>query len=102
MRRRRSQLCDALLDGHFHFSGKRIALAAEPDLLFTLSRFFADLGAETVLAVTTAGDNPILKDVPAEIRWVEDNRVGMEFIDPIETRIYDALLTLIPPRRTAW
>lgn len=45
---------------------------------------------------------PILKDVPAEIRWVEDNRVGMEFIDPIEMRIYDALLTLIPPRRTAW
>lgn len=72
LRRRRSQLCDALLDGHFHFSGKRVALAAEPDLLFTLSRFFADLGAETVLAVTTAGDNPILKDVPAETVQVGD------------------------------
>ena len=45
---------------------------------------------------------PILKDVPAEIRWVEDGRFGLEFMEPIEPRIYDALLTLIPPRRTAW
>lgn len=72
LRRRRSQLCDALLDGHFHFSGKRIAVAAEPDLLYSLSRFFADLGAETTLAVTTAGDNPILADVPAETVRVGD------------------------------
>jgi hypothetical protein len=45
---------------------------------------------------------PILKDHPAEIRWVEENRVGMEFIEPIAPRIYDAMLSLIPPRRTAW
>ena len=33
VRRRRSQLVDAMLDGHFHFGGERIAIAAEPDLL---------------------------------------------------------------------
>ena len=37
IRRRRAQLQDALLDGHFHFSGKRIAIAAEPDLLYALA-----------------------------------------------------------------
>jgi hypothetical protein len=45
---------------------------------------------------------PMLKDYPAEIRWSEDNRAGMEFVEAIEPRIYDALLSLIPPRQTAW
>jgi hypothetical protein len=45
---------------------------------------------------------PILKDYQAEIRWVEDGRAGMEFHEPITPRIYDAMLSLIPPRRTAW
>ncbi|MDI1295550.1 MAG: PilZ domain-containing protein [bacterium] len=44
---------------------------------------------------------PLLKDCPAEIRWVEDGRAGMAFLDPIRPRIYDALLALIPPRPTA-
>lgn len=45
---------------------------------------------------------PILKDYPAEIRWMEDGRVGMEFCAPIIPKIYDAMLSLMPPRRTAW
>lgn len=65
IRRRRSQLQDALLDGHFHFGGRKVAIAAEPDLLYVLSTFFAGLGAEVALAVTTAGASPILRKVPA-------------------------------------
>ena len=45
---------------------------------------------------------PLVQDMPADIRWVEDGRIGMEFIEPIKPRIYDALMALIPPRRTAW
>lgn len=45
---------------------------------------------------------PILTDYPADIRWCQDGRVGMEFVEPIKPRIYDALMALIPPRRTAW
>ncbi|WP_298395973.1 PilZ domain-containing protein [Sphingobium sp.] len=45
---------------------------------------------------------PILQDYPAEVRWTEDGRIGMEFFEPITPKIYDAMLTLIPPRRTAW
>ena len=46
VRRRRAQLQDALLDGHFHYSGKKIAIAAEPDLLFGSATFFVGMGAE--------------------------------------------------------
>lgn len=45
---------------------------------------------------------PILKDYPAEVRWAEDGRAGMEFLEPITPELYDAMLSLIPPRRTAW
>jgi nitrogenase molybdenum-iron protein NifN len=34
LRRQRSQLVDAMLDGHFHFGNVKVALAAEPDLLW--------------------------------------------------------------------
>ncbi len=53
IRRRRRQLEDALLDGHFFFSGKRIAIAAEPDHLYALATFVTGLGAEVAVAVTT-------------------------------------------------
>lgn len=72
IRRRRNQLTDAMLDGHFHFAGRRVAIAAEPDLLFALSAFFAGLGAETVAAVTTTGASPILEKVQAGAVTVGD------------------------------
>lgn len=45
---------------------------------------------------------PVLKDRPADIRWIEDGRIGMEFIEQIPATSYDAMMALIPPRRTAW
>lgn len=45
---------------------------------------------------------PMIKDVQAEVRWAEDGRVGMEFCAPIQPRIYESMLSLIPPRQTAW
>jgi nitrogenase molybdenum-iron protein NifN len=65
VRRRRSQLVDAMLDGHFHFGGKRIAIAAEPDLLLGLSQFLADMGATIACGVATAGA-PALVQAPIE------------------------------------
>lgn len=66
IRRRRRQLEDALLDGHFFFSGKRIAIAAEPDQLYALATFVTGLGAEVVVAVTTTPNSPVLTKVPAQ------------------------------------
>ncbi|SOE00946.1 nitrogenase iron-molybdenum cofactor biosynthesis protein NifN [Caenispirillum bisanense] len=62
-RRQRSQLVDAMLDGHFHFGQKKIALAAEPDLLWAVGRLFADLGAELATVVTTVAA-PHLERLP--------------------------------------
>ncbi|WP_026622882.1 nitrogenase molybdenum-iron protein NifN (plasmid) [Ensifer sp. WSM1721] len=72
IRRRRAQLQDALLDGHFHFSGKKIAIAAEPDQLYQLATFFAGMGAEISAAVTTTGTSKILEKVPADPMQVGD------------------------------
>ncbi len=72
IRRRRAQLQDALLDGHFHFSGKRVAIAAEPDLLYGLATFFVGMGAEIHAAVTTTGGSKILERVPCETVKVGD------------------------------
>ncbi|MCA1444715.1 nitrogenase iron-molybdenum cofactor biosynthesis protein NifN [Ensifer sp. IC4062] len=70
--RRRSQLQDALLDGHFHFAGKKIAIATEPDQLYQFATFFTGLGAEIISAVTTTGESEILEKVPAESIQIGD------------------------------
>lgn len=61
-RRQRGQLVDAMLDGHFHFGGKRIALGAEPDLLFAISQWLTEMGAEVAAAVTTT-QSPLLERI---------------------------------------
>jgi nitrogenase molybdenum-iron protein NifN len=62
-RRQRSQLVDAMLDGHFHFGGKRIAIGAEPDLLWSLSSFLTEMGGEIAAAVTTT-ESPMNERMP--------------------------------------
>ncbi|MDQ0564337.1 nitrogenase molybdenum-iron protein NifN [Rhizobium mesoamericanum] len=72
IRRHRAQLQDALLDGHFHFGGKKIAIAAEPDQLYQLATFFTGMGAVIAAAVTTTGTSKILEEMPAESLQVGD------------------------------
>ena len=62
--RQRSQLQDALLDGHFYFGGRRIAIGAEPDVLLDLAGFFSELGATVTVAVASAA-SPVLERVAA-------------------------------------
>lgn len=63
IRRQRSQLEDAMLDGHFYFGRTRVALAAEPDLLHGLAGWLAEMGAEVVTAVTSV-ESPVLPKLP--------------------------------------
>jgi nitrogenase molybdenum-iron protein NifN len=65
IKRQRSQLVDAMLDGHFHFGGKKIAIGAEPDLLWSLSQWITEMGSHVTAAVTTTG-SPLLEQVPTE------------------------------------
>ena len=64
IRRQRSQLVDAMLDGHFHLGQVRVALAAEPDLLWSAGSFLAEMGAELAVCVTTTR-SPVLERLPA-------------------------------------
>ena len=64
-RRQRSQLVDAMLDGHFHFGGKKVAIAAEPDLLAAMAHWLHEMGCEIQAAITTT-ESPVLEGIPAE------------------------------------
>ena len=64
-RRQRSQLVDAMLDGHFFFGGKKVAIGAEPDLLWNTGSWFAEMGCEITAAVTTTA-SPLLERMPAD------------------------------------
>ena len=70
-RRQRSQLIDAMLDGHFYFGAKRVAVAAEPDLLFAMSHWLHEMGCEILAAVTTAA-SPVLESIPVDEVLVGD------------------------------
>ena len=64
-RRQRSQLIDAMLDSHFFFGGKKIAIGAEPDLLWNIGSWFTEMGAIITAAVTTT-HSPLLEQMPCE------------------------------------
>ncbi|MBY3074959.1 nitrogenase iron-molybdenum cofactor biosynthesis protein NifN [Rhizobium laguerreae] len=72
VRRNRMQLQDAMLDGHSHMAGMKIAIASEPDQLFQFSDFFTAMGAEIAAAVTTTGTSKALEMVPAKTVKVGD------------------------------
>ncbi|MEW6168501.1 MAG: nitrogenase iron-molybdenum cofactor biosynthesis protein NifN [Pseudomonadota bacterium] len=62
-RRQRSQLQDAMLDAHFFIGGKKIAIGAEPDLLWSLGMQLHELGAELQTAISTT-QSPLLEKLP--------------------------------------
>jgi len=64
-RRQRGQLADAMLDAHFHIGGRKLAIGAEPDLLFDLSSMLHEMGAQVAAAVTTT-HSPVLERVKTD------------------------------------
>lgn len=70
-RRQRRQLQDAMLDTHFYFGRKKVALALEPDLLSATAWFLHSMGAEIQTAVTTT-KSPVLNDLPVESVLIGD------------------------------
>jgi nitrogenase molybdenum-iron protein NifN len=64
-RRQRSQLVDAMLDGHFFFGGKKIAIGAEPDLLWSMASCLTEMGSHVTAAVTTTA-SPVLERLPVD------------------------------------
>jgi nitrogenase molybdenum-iron protein NifN len=64
-RRQRSQLLDAMLDGHFYTGGVKVAIGAEPDLLLALGSLLHEMGAELTCCVSTT-QSPAHALLPAE------------------------------------
>lgn len=64
-RRQRGQLVDAMLDGHFHIGGRRMAIGAEPDLLNDLGTMLHEMGAHMEVVVTTT-QSPVLEHLPTD------------------------------------
>jgi nitrogenase molybdenum-iron protein NifN len=63
--RQRAQLQDAMVDVHFMLGFARVAIAADADLLYGLSRLVTEMGCEVVAAVAPARAH-ILASVVAE------------------------------------
>ncbi|AHF88062.1 nitrogenase molybdenum-cofactor biosynthesis protein NifN (plasmid) [Rhizobium leguminosarum bv. trifolii WSM1689] len=72
VRRGRMQLQEAMLSGHFHIAGKKVAIASEPDQLLQFAQFFIGMGAVITAAVTTTGDSKALQIVPTDTVKVGD------------------------------
>jgi len=52
-RRQRSQLLDAMLDGHFYTGGIKVAIGAEPDLLLAVGSLLHEMGAQLRCCIST-------------------------------------------------
>ena len=81
-RRQRSQLVDAMLDGHFFFGGKKIAIGAEPDLLWSMASWLTEMGSHVTAAVTTTAS--------AGARTLPVDEVLIGDLEDLEDRAADA------------
>jgi len=84
-----------MLDGHFFFGGKSVAIGAEPDLLWNISAWLAELGCRVTAAVTTT-TSPVLEHVPTDEVLIGD-------LEDLETRAAgcDLLITHSHGRQAA-
>ncbi|MCA6111305.1 nitrogenase iron-molybdenum cofactor biosynthesis protein NifN [Bradyrhizobium cenepequi] len=96
-RRQRGQLADAMLDAHFHIGGRKLAIGAEPDLLFDLSSMLHELGAQVTAAVTTT-QSPVLERIGTKEVLIGD----LEDLEELaRTRDCDLLITHSHGRQAA-
>lgn len=83
--RQRRQLQDAMLDTHFYFGAKRISLALEPDLMWSMVHFLQSMGAQIHAAVTTTKSSllehlPIKNVTIGDLEDFEDLAVGSDLL----------------------
>jgi nitrogenase molybdenum-cofactor synthesis protein NifE len=71
LRRWRSRLMDAMVDSHYQFGGKKVALALEADHLKGMTRFLAGMGCE-IQAALAATRTRGLDALPCENVFVGD------------------------------
>lgn len=47
-------------------------------------------------------DLPHVRRVESVVRWVEDGRIGVEFVQAIPADHYAMMLAFMPQRKTSW
>lgn len=72
LKRKRSQLLDAMMDAHFWFSGRKIAIASDPDLLRCLGQLVVSMGAELCCAISSTRGSDALSDLSCDEVLVGD------------------------------
>ncbi len=82
LRRARGQLVDAMLDGHFFFGGRAVAVAGEPDFLWSMGKLVTDMGGRLAAAVSPL-NAPHLAGMPCE-------RVVVGDFDDLEDQILES------------
>ncbi len=71
LRRQRDQLVDAMLDGHFFFGGQDIAVAGEPDFLWSMGQLISEMGGHLAAAVSPI-PAPFLADLTCDRVMIGD------------------------------
>ena len=73
-RRWRSRLADAMVDSHYQFGGKKVALALEADHLMGMTRFLAGMGCQiqAALAATRTRGLDALPSATVQVGDLED------------------------------
>jgi nitrogenase molybdenum-iron protein NifN len=86
-RRQRSQLLDAMLDGHFYTGGIKVAIAAEPDLLLAVGSLLHEMGAELRCCVSTtkSASHALLSAQTVILGDLEDFELGAADCDLLVT-----------------
>jgi nitrogenase molybdenum-iron protein NifN len=77
-RRQRSQLLDAMLDGHFYTGGVKVAIGAEPDLLLAVGSLLHEMGAELrcCISTTKSASHALLPAEKVILGDLEDLEIG--------------------------
>ena len=83
--RQRSRLCDAMVDSHYQFGRKKIALALEGDLLKTLTPFLHSMGCDIKLAISASrviglGELPCEAVLVGDLEDLEEQASGVDLI----------------------
>jgi nitrogenase molybdenum-cofactor synthesis protein NifE len=83
LRRARSRLMDAMVDSHYSFGGKRVALALEADHLKGLTRFLHGMGCEigAALSATRTRGLDALPAAAVSVGDLEDLEVAAKGAD---------------------
>jgi nitrogenase molybdenum-cofactor synthesis protein NifE len=83
--RQRSRLCDAMVDSHYQFGRKKIALALEGDLLKTLTPFLHTMGCDIELAISATrvlglGELPCENVLVGDLEDLEEQAQGVDLL----------------------